>query len=639
MAASFYAASQYSSALAAYTAALEASLAAGQPVHATVYINRALVHAKLELHRRCLKDCNAALALDPQNLRAHLLKGDAYSALRKLGQARRAWEAGAAQGDGVCGDVEVFVQLVARLRERSAGGGAGAGAGEGRGVAAHGAAERRGEATDRAGAVHAAANHHPAVPSPPPATKTEPNAIDTQEVVALTQASLQSPPGGATHSSSSSSSSMSSSGFSSVSSAGSSSTAAAAAAMRVEHGTGSTALDEAMAVGYQKVNTGQYGEAAAIFSSLLQRDPRMFGALLGRGSALAMTGDLRGALRDFSEAVDADPSVPDALNRRGQTLAVLGQWEDAVADFTRSIKLGRGNASGNASGSVRSDARGGGASALVEAYQQRGHLYQQAGWIEKADADFRAAADYSESPAMAQPHGGAGDAGGANGSGDSGGNGQIIVGRGGAAAVVAAVAAATEAALGSKHTHQAPRQAGKTGQAEQTGQTGKGLAGAIVWNAQGLSAGMLGDNERAVRCFQKAIKLSSEGSGAGGAGRAGGAGGAGGAGSSSSQEGGGSSFTVVVPSFFKEAHLNKAQALRDMGQGAAALACLDGLLAAVPTYAQGYHLRGLVRYGTGDVRLMGCFIGCFMEGCNVGVVDWKRMKERGRTGMMGGRES
>jgi hypothetical protein len=87
-----------------------------------------------------------------------------------------------------------------------------------------------------------------------------------------------------------------------------------------------------------------------------------------------------------------------------------------------------------------------------------------------------------------------------------------------------------------------------------------------------------------------------------------------------------------------------------MGQGAAALACLDGLLAAVPTYAQGYHLRGLVRYGTGDVRLMGCLIGCFMEGCNVGVVDWKRMnavgvvdwkrmKERGRTGRMGGRES
>ena len=362
MAASYYAASQYSAALAAYTAALEASVAAGQPVHATVYINRALVHAKLELHRRCLKDCSAALALDPQNLRAHLLKGDAYSALRKPGQARRAWEAGAAQGDGACGDVEVFVQLVARLRESDGGG---TGAGEGRGVAAHGAAERRGEATGRAGAVNAApASHHPAVPSPPPATKAEPNAVDTQEVVvALTQASLPSPSGGATHSSSSScsssstSSSVSSSGSSSVSSAGSSSTAAAAAAVRVEHGTGSTALDEAMAVGYLKVNTGRYGEAAAIFTSLLQRDPRMFGALLGRGSALAMTGDLRGALRDFSKAVDADPSVPDALNRRGQTLAVLGQWEDAVADFTRSIELGRGghasgNASGNASGRV-----------------------------------------------------------------------------------------------------------------------------------------------------------------------------------------------------------------------------------------------------------------------------------------------
>ena len=320
-----------------------------------------------------------------------------------------------------------------------------------------------------------------------------------------------------------------------------------------------------------------------------------------------MMGDLRGALRDFSKAVDADPSVPDALNRRGQTLAVLGQWEDAVADFTRSIELGRGghasgNASGNASGSVRSDARGGGArgggaSALMEAYQQRGHLYQQAGWIEKADADFRAAADYSESQAMAQPQGGVGGAGGANGSGDSGGSGRIIVGRGGAAAVVAAVAAATEVVLESKHTHQAPRQAGQVGQAGQTrqaGQTGRGLAGAIVWNAQGLSAGMLGDNDRAVRCFEKAIKLSSEGSGAGGAGGAG----------SSSQEGVGS-FTVVPPSFFKEAHLNKAQALRDMGQGAAALACLDGLLAAVPTYAQGCYLRGLVRYGTGDVRRCG----------------------------------
>ena len=70
MAASFVCCGQYTSALCAYTAALS-----GGEGDATTYLNRALVHSKLELHRRCLKDCEAALRLDPYCLKAYLLQG------------------------------------------------------------------------------------------------------------------------------------------------------------------------------------------------------------------------------------------------------------------------------------------------------------------------------------------------------------------------------------------------------------------------------------------------------------------------------------------------------------------------------------------------------------------------------------
>lgn len=59
-------------------------------------------HASLELNRGVVKYADAALAVDAKCVAAHLRKAQAYEALNKKKDARRAAEAGLAACDKVC---------------------------------------------------------------------------------------------------------------------------------------------------------------------------------------------------------------------------------------------------------------------------------------------------------------------------------------------------------------------------------------------------------------------------------------------------------------------------------------------------------------------------------------------------------
>jgi tetratricopeptide (TPR) repeat protein len=96
---------QWSSALDKFSKSLEES-----PQDSVCMSNRAAVYLALELNRKCIKDCDAAIAVDELNLRAYILKGRAYQCLKKGKKATSAYQQGVAAG-AKGGDVFLFREL------------------------------------------------------------------------------------------------------------------------------------------------------------------------------------------------------------------------------------------------------------------------------------------------------------------------------------------------------------------------------------------------------------------------------------------------------------------------------------------------------------------------------------------------
>ena len=60
--------------------------------------NRAVASLELELYRACIRECDAAIRLDPACLRAYHLKGLALTRMGKSGEAEPCWRAGIEAG-------------------------------------------------------------------------------------------------------------------------------------------------------------------------------------------------------------------------------------------------------------------------------------------------------------------------------------------------------------------------------------------------------------------------------------------------------------------------------------------------------------------------------------------------------------
>jgi len=89
------------------------------------------------------------------------------------------------------------------------------------------------------------------------------------------------------------------------------------------------------------VNTGRLQEGIRLFTEMLRQNPTVIAAYLGRGTALALAGDLPRAISDFSSALQFDPKCVEAWKRRGQTKAAVGMEKEAIEDLTRAAELNK----------------------------------------------------------------------------------------------------------------------------------------------------------------------------------------------------------------------------------------------------------------------------------------------------------
>lgn len=104
------------------------------------------------------------------------------------------------------------------------------------------------------------------------------------------------------------------------------------------HGVGDYDVDKLIALGYYKVNNGLHEEALTLFGDMLIKEPKLVGALLGRGTAFALTGKFLEAEADFTRAIAVDPKLGDSYKRRAQVFGATGRGVEAVADLTMAIK-------------------------------------------------------------------------------------------------------------------------------------------------------------------------------------------------------------------------------------------------------------------------------------------------------------
>ena len=84
----------------------------------------------------------------------------------------------------------------------------------------------------------------------------------------------------------------------------------------------------------------RYPEAIDEFTQALAINPKMWGALNGRGYAYFNSGDNGKALADLNAAIDSDPKMPASYLSRGLVYSSMGEQQRAIEDLTNATRLG-----------------------------------------------------------------------------------------------------------------------------------------------------------------------------------------------------------------------------------------------------------------------------------------------------------
>lgn len=84
---------------------------------------------------------------------------------------------------------------------------------------------------------------------------------------------------------------------------------------------------------------GQFEEAVAMFSKVLESMPDRSDVYYSRGVAYENAGLPEKALPDYTRCLELEPTRTEAINNRGVVLARLERYEEAVAEFTRLVNL------------------------------------------------------------------------------------------------------------------------------------------------------------------------------------------------------------------------------------------------------------------------------------------------------------
>ena len=91
--------------------------------------------------------------------------------------------------------------------------------------------------------------------------------------------------------------------------------------------------------GDEQLSAGNYSDAVASFSCVVELDPEFSSAYINRGVAYYYLGDYEGAIDDYSQAIEVNDQEVNAWNNRGWVYIQLRQPEDAIADFMQVFEL------------------------------------------------------------------------------------------------------------------------------------------------------------------------------------------------------------------------------------------------------------------------------------------------------------
>ncbi|HEY9298260.1 MAG TPA: tetratricopeptide repeat protein [Phormidium sp.] len=88
-----------------------------------------------------------------------------------------------------------------------------------------------------------------------------------------------------------------------------------------------------------KMSQGDYSEAIAIITGLLDRHPDNANDYNNRGFIYYQSGELDAALADYNKAIQLNPDLAAAYNNRANYYAAKKQLTKAIADYDRAIDL------------------------------------------------------------------------------------------------------------------------------------------------------------------------------------------------------------------------------------------------------------------------------------------------------------
>ena len=341
---------------------------------ASCLANAAAAEHAIELNRRCLKTCDAAIAAHGNCLSAFLTQGMAYAAVGKPAKAKAAWKAGIAVAAAVdASSPHADAHVVLALQRLVEGGPSLANAlpPQPAATALTAAADPcntpvlawapDGTLNDPTPATTAATEATAPAPAPAPVPSPAlplPSLADGQgrgdargplrlEAIA---APIAAAAAAAAEDAARAAGMDPDAGALRVTGA-----MLAAARAVLSHSSGIASLDNAIARGYLYVNTGAYGPALALFDVLLASFPDLLAALLAKGSACAMLGHYPDAVQCFTKALKRDPKLADAWKRRGQVQAARGgevYLRAALADLDKALELDPGVNPGAAGGTA-----------------------------------------------------------------------------------------------------------------------------------------------------------------------------------------------------------------------------------------------------------------------------------------------
>ncbi|XP_038883616.1 suppressor of RPS4-RLD 1 [Benincasa hispida] len=345
--------------------------------------NRAFCYSQLELHKHVIKDCDRALQLDPSLLQAYVLKGHAYFALGKKGDALSIWERGYQYALCQSTDLKQLLELEELLTREK----------QDNNNVENGEVESGFSTVVLESGVTSVSRNFRETNNNVGKLMERPDFCmkpsDSSEVCSISSDNLVVCEGGTEEVGPSSDIKCESNGctdnddrlsdtsklhdlrsdmpefcnkskLTAFHSKSSDSTDILSKSSKMSDGRGnisdearrtkkfsvakisktkSISVDFRLSRGIAEVNEGKYANAISIFDQILKEDPSYPEALIGRGTAYAFQRELDAAISDFTKALESNPFAGEAWKRRGQARAALGASAEAIEDLTKALEL------------------------------------------------------------------------------------------------------------------------------------------------------------------------------------------------------------------------------------------------------------------------------------------------------------